>query len=57
MGGVFGNPSALTWTLIERRRTAADLSDKNNGKLKRLADLYADVDCQMTHLPGLAWLK
>ena len=56
-GRLFGNPAALTQALIERLRTAANLSDKNNAKLKKLADLCADVDCQITHLPGLACLN
>ena len=56
-GRLFGNPLALTQALIERLRTAANLSDKNNAKLQKLADLCADVDWQMTHLPGLACLN
>ena len=50
MGGVWK-------ALIERLRTAANLKDKYNAKLQKLADLCAYLDCQMTHLPGLAWLK
>lgn len=37
--------------------TAANFSDKDNAKLQKLAHVCADVDCQMTHLPGLACLS
>lgn len=53
----FGNSAALTQALIERLCNAAGFSDKDNVKLQKLADLCADVDCQMTHLPGLACLN
>ena len=56
-GRLFGNPAVLTQALIERLRTPANLSDKNNAKLQKLAALCADVECQMTHLPGLACLN
>ena len=53
----FGNAAALTQALIERLCTAATLSHKDNVKLQKLADLCADVDCQMALLPGLACLN
>ena len=53
----FGNAAALTQALIERVCTAASFSDKDNVNLQKLADLCADVDCQMKHLPGLACLN
>ena len=56
-GRLFGNPAALPQALIERMRTAANVKDRYNAKLQKLADLCAYVDCQMTHLPGLALLK
>ena len=56
-GRLFDNPAALIQALIERLRTVANLSDKSNAKVQKVADLCADVDCQMTHLPGLACLN
>ena len=51
------NPATLTQALIERLCIAANFGDKDNAKLKKLADLCADVDCQLTHLPGIACLN
>ena len=53
----FGNSAALTQALIEQLCNAVGFSDKDNVKLQKLADLCADVDRQMTHLPGLACLN
>ena len=53
----FGNSAALTQALIERLCTAAGFGEKDNAKLQKLADLCADVACQMAHLPGLACLN
>ena len=53
----FGNTAALTQALIERLCSAAHFGEKDNVKLQKLADLCADIDCQMTHLPGLACLN
>ena len=53
----FGNAATLTQDLIERLCTAASFGERENAKLQKLADLCADVDCQMTHLPGLACLN
>ena len=52
----FGNSAALTQALIKRLSVAAGFGEKDNTKLQKLADLCADVDCQMVHLPGLACL-
>ena len=61
MGGVrkafSHNPVMLTRALIERLCIAANFGDKDKAKLKKLADLCADVDCQLTHLPGIACLN
>ena len=35
----------------------ASFEEKDNTRLQKLADLCVDVDCQMTHLPGLACLN
>ena len=53
----FGNTAALTQALIERLCSAAHFGEKDNVKLQKLADLCADIDCQTTHLPGLACLN
>lgn len=53
----FGNAAALTYGLLERLSQAADLGEKYNIKLQKVADLFADVNCQMTLLPGLACLN
>ena len=52
----FGNTAALTQALIERLCSAAHFGEKDV-KLQKLADLCADIDCQTTHLPGLACLN
>lgn len=53
----FGNTAALTQALLERLSSAASFGEKDNTRLQKLADLCVDVDCQMTHLPGLACLN
>ena len=53
----FGNAAALTQALLERLSTAAAFGEKDGARLQKLADLCADVDCQMTYLPGLACLN
>ena len=53
----FGNAAALTQALIDRLPTAAGFGEKDCARLQKLADLCADVDCQMTYLPGLACLN
>ena len=53
----FGNATALTQALLERLSTAAAFGEKDRARLQELADLCADVDCQMTYLPGLAYLN
>ena len=53
----FGNAAALTQALIDRLSTAAGFGEKDCARLQKLADLCADVDCQMTYLPGLACLN
>ena len=53
----FGNATALTQALLERLSTAAGFGEKDGARLQKLADLCADVDCQLTYLPGLPCLK
>ena len=44
----FGNAATLTHAILERPSTAAAFSKKDGARLRKLADLCADVDCQMT---------
>ena len=53
----FGNTAALTQALLERLSSAASFGEKDNTRLQKLADSCVDVDCQMTHLSGLACLN
>ena len=53
----FGNAATLTRAILERPSTAPAFSEKDGARLQKLADLCADVDCQMTYLPGLACLN
>ena len=53
----FGNAAALTAALLERLSSEASFGEKDSARLQKLADLCVDVDCQMTHLPGLACLN
>ena len=53
----FGNAAALTQALFEQLSTAAGFGEKDGARLQKLADLCADIDCQMTYLPGLACLN
>ena len=53
----FGNAAALTQALLERLSTTAGFSEKDGARLQKLADLCADVDCQLTYLPCLACLN
>ena len=53
----FGNTAALRQALFERLSSAASFGEKDNNRLQKLADLCVDIDCQMTHLPGLACLN
>ena len=53
----FGNAAALTQALLEQLSTAAGFGEKDGARLQKLADLCADIDCQMTYLPGLACLN
>ena len=52
----FGYAAALTQALRDRLIIAAGFSEKDGARLQKLADLCADVDCQLTYLPVLACL-
>lgn len=52
-----GNVAAITNTLLERLSASARFEEKDKAKLQVFGDLYADVDSQLAHLPGLACLN
>ena len=52
----FGSAAAITRVLLERMDKTAAFSDGENAKLQEFADLCADVESQMSYLPGLASL-
>ena len=47
----------MTQSFLERLSTAAGFGEKDGATLQKLADLCADVDFQMTYLPGLVCLN
>ena len=52
----FGSAAAITRVLLERMDKTAAFIDGENAKLQEFADLCADVESQMSYLPGLACL-
>ena len=53
----FGGAAVITKALLERLNKTATFSEKENVKLQEFADLCADVESQLTYLPGLACLN
>ena len=53
----FGSAAVITKELLERLNKTAAFSENENAKLQEFADLCADVDSQLTYLPGLACLN
>ena len=53
----FGSAAAITRVLLERMNKTAAFNDGENAKLQEFADLCADVESQMSYLPGLACLN
>ena len=53
----FGNPAAITDTLLKKLSGAAKFDEKEKERLQAFADLCADVDSQLEFLPGLACLN
>ena len=53
----FGSAAVITKELLERLIKTAAFSENENAKLQEFADLCADVDSQLTYLPGLACLN
>ena len=53
----FGSAAAITRVLLEHMDKTAAFNDGQNEKLQEFADLCADVESQMSYLPGLACLN
>ena len=53
----FGSAAAITRVLLERMDKTAAFIDGENAKLQEFADLCADVESQISYLPGLACLN
>ena len=53
----FGNAAVITNTLLERLRNTVTFSEHENDELQQFADLCADIESQVTFLPGLACLN
>ena len=49
----FGSAAVISNTLLERLRNTATFSEHENDKLQQFADLCADIESQVTFLPGL----
>ena len=53
----FGSAAAIARVLLERMEKTAAFNDGENAKLQEFADLFADVESQLSYLPGLACLN
>ena len=53
----FGSAAVITNALLERMQKTAAFNESDNTKLQQFADLCADVESQMSYLPGLACLN
>ena len=53
----FGSPAVITNALLERMHKTASFGENENTKLQEFADLCADVESQVAHLPGLQCLN
>ena len=53
----FGSAAVISNTLLERLRNSATFSEHDNENLQQFADLCADIESQVTYLPGLACLN
>ena len=47
----FGSPAVITNALLERMHKTASFGENENTKLQEFADLCADVESQVAHLP------
>ncbi|XP_068713049.1 uncharacterized protein [Montipora foliosa] len=52
----FGSPAIITNALLERMHKTASFGENENTKPQEFADLCADVESQVAHLPGLQCL-
>ncbi|XP_068760329.1 uncharacterized protein [Montipora capricornis] len=52
----FGSPAVITNALLERMHKTASFGENENTKPQDFADLCADVESQVAHLPGLQCL-
>ena len=53
----FGNAAVISNSLLERLRNSATFGEHDNENLQQFADLCADIESQVTYLPGLACLN
>ena len=53
----FGSVAVISNTLLERLRDTATFDEREHDKLQLFADLCADIESQVTYLPGLACLN
>ena len=53
----FGSATVISNTLLERLRNTATFDEREHDNLQQLADLCADIESQVTYLPGLACLN
>ena len=56
-GETLRQPDVITNALLERMHKTASLGENENTKLQEFADLCADVESQVAHLPGLQCLN
>lgn len=53
----FGSVAVISNTLLERLRDTATFSEQEHDNLQQFADLFSDIESQVTYLPGLACLN
>ena len=53
----FGSVAVISNTLLECLRDTATFDERENHNLQQFADLCADIESQVTYLPGLACLN
>ena len=53
----FSSPAVITNALLERMHKTASFGENQNTKLQEFADLCADVESRVAHLPGLQCLN
>ena len=53
----FGSAAVISNSLLDRLRNSATFGEHDNENLQQFADLCADIESQVTYLPGLACLN